>query len=151
MDRDILLPIVGTKQRPMHCGPVCIELVLKFYGFENMDQAIIGKDLNVKGNRGCFPRDVIKYLKRYNITAEKSKAITDIEKISEGRPIFLGQRDHFMLLIGREGDNFIYIDPATGRRNRDTLEWFKKEVVDLVLITHIGEHDGRKGKTKKKW
>lgn len=150
MAKNILLPITGIKQRPIHCGPACIEMILKFYGYVNVDQVIVGKDLRVKFSRGCYPYQVIKYLKRFNIIAEKSKKIEDIERISEGNPIVLGQMDHFMLLIGREGNEYFYIDPATGRKNKDTLDYFKREMIDIIIITKVEKPDGRKGKNKRK-
>jgi len=125
-------------------------MVLRFYGYDNITQAIVGKDLNVKLKRGCYPRDIIAYLKRFNIVAEKSKKISDIAKIREGYPIFLGQREHFMLLIGVEGEQFVYIDPATGRKNKDKFDYFKKEIVDLVVITSIGVHNGSQDKKLKR-
>ena len=144
MSKDILLPIIGIKQKHMHCGPACVEMILKFYGYDNIDQNTIGRDLRIKIKRGCYPSDVIRYLKRFNIETEKVKNIELISKISEGRPIVLGQKDHFMLLIGIEGDQYLYIDPYTGRRNKDKLEFFKKDTVDLILIKKVGIKSGRK-------
>jgi len=132
---NILLSIAGIKQKTMHCGPACIEMILKFYGYTNILQEDIGKDLRVIDRKGCYPSDIIRYLRRFNIEVVKIKRLRDVEKIIKGRPIILGQRNHFMLLIGKVGDKFIYIDPYTGRRNRATFEWIQREVVDLLIIT----------------
>jgi len=138
----ILLPISGIKQKSMHCGPTCIEMVLKFYGYKNINQTQIGNDLKVVNRNGCYPSDVIRYLSRFNIVVVKTKRIKSISEIVKGYPIILGQRDHFMLLIGYEDEKYIYVDPYTGRKNKASLEWFQREIVDLLIITSVEKDNG---------
>jgi ABC-type bacteriocin/lantibiotic exporter with double-glycine peptidase domain len=133
--KDILLPIKPIKQIPLYCGPASLELVLNYYGFPYINQKIIGRDLRVRAHRGCYTQEVINYLKRYNIIAEKSNHIEDLKLIKNGQPIFLGQEDHFMLCIGIKGDKYIFIDPEFGSIRQRKLEWFKENVKDLIIIT----------------
>jgi len=144
----IILVIEPIKQRSMHCGPACIEMILKFYGFKYVDQGTIGRDIRVMPRKGCFPNDVIKYLRRYNIEAIKSKNLDDLKEIEKGHPIVLGQKDHFMLLIGVEGEKLIYIDPYVGKKYKTSLSEFKETkdqtIIDLVIIKKVEIPNGAK-------
>jgi ABC-type bacteriocin/lantibiotic exporter with double-glycine peptidase domain len=112
-------------------------MVLKYYGYTMIDQKTIGNDIMVKIKRGCYPHDVIRYLKRYNIFAEKKTGIRTLNYLDNKRPIIIGTYDHFMLLVGRIGKKYFIIDPATGRKGKYEYEFFQKEVKDYVIIKEI--------------
>ena len=135
--KNYVIPVTGIKQKRLHCGPCCIEMVLKYYGFKNVDQVTIGKDINVKIKRGCYPHDVIRYLKRYNITAEKRKTLGTLMYLEHKRPIIIGTYDHFMLLVGVIDTKYIVLDPATGRKQKYDYKFFKEEVKDYIIIKEI--------------
>ncbi len=136
---DFVLDIKGVKQKKLHCGPCCIEMVLRYYGYENIDQETIGKDINVKIKRGSYPRDVIAYLRRYDIIAEKKTALSTLKYLDKRRPIIIGTSEHFMLLVGKEGDKYIILDPATGRKNKYTYDFFREEVKDYIVIKEVAK------------
>ena len=137
--KNYLLPIKPIKQKTLlHCGPACLQLILNYYGFSNINQSIIGRDLKVRQRRGCYDQDIINYLKRYNIESIKSKHIEDLEKINRGYPIILSQEDHVMLCVGVEGDKYVFIDTEFGSVRKRKLDWFKKNVIDLLIVTKVG-------------
>jgi ABC-type bacteriocin/lantibiotic exporter with double-glycine peptidase domain len=140
----VILKVKPIKQKSLHCGPCCIEMVLKFYGFKNVTQITIGKDINIKVKRGCYPRDVIRYLKRFNIIAEKRRTLNTLEYLKYKRPIIIGTQEHFMLLIGLKDKKYIIIDPSTGRKQKREYKFFKEEVKDYIIIIKECKNDKRK-------
>jgi len=140
MENNFILKISPVKQLPCHCGPSCIEMVLKFYKIKNIDQVKIGKEINVTFRSGCFPFQVIKYLKKYNIVCRKDggrkRALSYFEKTRQ--PIILGEVDHFTLLIGKKDDKYIINDPYYGKQKIKSLDYFQKINEYLIIIEALG-------------
>jgi len=136
MENDFLLPIKSIKQLPAYCGPACIEMVLKFYNIKNIDQKKIGKELGIIWREGCFPYQVIRFLKKYKIICVKDRSkkrpLEYFEKTKQ--PIILGEVDHFTLLVGKNKDRYIVIDPYYGKAVSKNYNYFQKIKEYLIIV-----------------
>ena len=131
----MVLKIKSIKQIKYHCGPACIEMILKYYGINKFDQKEIGTKFKVKIIRGCYPYQVIKYLKRFGILAEKRGVWEGIPFDNLKHPIIVGTKTHFLLFIGRnKKKKLVLIDPAIGKRIYRTMKYFYKEIKDYIVI-----------------
>ena len=129
------LKIKPIKQIKFHCGPACIEMVLKYYGINKPEQKEIGKRFRVRIIRGCYPYQVIRYLKRFGIIAEKQGVWEGIPFRNLKHPVIVGTKTHFLLFTGQnEKEKLVLIDPAKGKRIYRTMEYFYKEVKDYIVI-----------------
>lgn len=130
------LKIKPIKQIRYHCYPACIEMILKYYGINKIDQKEIGKKFKaIKILRGCYPSDVMKYLKRFGIMSEKRGVWEGIPFSNLKHPVIVGTMKHALLLIGKsKGGKMVLIDPAIGKRIYRTMKFFYYKVKDYIVI-----------------
>ena len=140
LSSNFILKIPPIKQRPCHCGPVCLVMVLNYYGIKNINQIKVGQDMHVTFRDGCFPFQVIKYLKRHNIICRndrsKKRALSYFEKTHQ--PIILGEVDHFTLLVGKQDDKLIINDPYYGKQKVKNLSYLSKVNEYILIIEALG-------------
>jgi len=132
-----VLSIKGIKQLSLHCGPACIEMVLRYFGYNNIKQRRIGKDIKVNLKEGCYTIDIIRYLKRYNIITEFRKGKNVLKSLTITHPIVICTRSHFMLLVGKENEKYIIINPASGNHIKKDIDFFKKEIVGYIIVREV--------------
>lgn len=120
--------IIPIKQLVLHCGPACIAMVLSVCGHP-VDQVVIGKDLQVMNRKGCSSQDIVQYLRAYGLEADVS---TDSSEI---KPLQIVRTDrHFMLVAGREGDDYVLVEPLGGKFTKRDEAWFKEKVDEVIRI-----------------
>jgi ABC-type bacteriocin/lantibiotic exporter with double-glycine peptidase domain len=140
MENNFILSIKPIKQLKCHCGPACIESLLKFYKINGISQVKIGQDMHVTFRDGCFPFQVIRYLKRHNIICRndrsKKRALSYFEKTHQ--PIILGEVDHFTLLVGMKDDKLIVNDPYYGKQKVKNLSYLNKVNEYMLIIEALG-------------
>ena len=134
-NRDFVLNIKPIKQLPIHCGPACMEMLLRFYGIKNVTQKKIGRDINVLWREGCLPNQVIRYLKKFKIVCRISRRKYALDYFEKSRqPIILGESAHFTLLIGKKKDKYIIIDPCYGRCRIKNINYFLEDINEYVIV-----------------
>lgn len=133
----MILEINKIRQLRNHCGPCCVEIVLRFLGMENVTQKEIGEAVKLKENRGTLPHHLIKYMKGMGIIACKRINHNLDEYLLSKKPVIVGTRNHFMILFGKIEDKFLIYDPQSGKTNKKQLIFFKRNVRDYIVISEV--------------
>jgi ABC-type bacteriocin/lantibiotic exporter with double-glycine peptidase domain len=120
--------IIAIKQLAFHCGPACLAMVLSVCGYP-VDQAVIGNDLRVIERKGCLSQDIAQYLRAYGLKADVTKDVFDIQ------PLQIVKTDkHFMLVVGKEGNDYVLVEPLGGMFTKRDESWFKQKVHEVIRI-----------------
>lgn len=120
-----------VEQKPSFCGPACVSMVLKVFGY-NEPQSKIGDLSNTKVGSGTHPNTLIKVAQ--DITKNKVKGawidvehITDLKDevrlwLSEGALIIVDYKKnilfpeaksaHYSVCVAVEGDELVILDPS---------------------------------------
>ena len=134
-ENNFILSVVKIKQLPLHCGPACMEMLLRFYGIKNVTQKKIGRDMNVVWGDGCLPSQVIRYLKKFKIFCRISRKKYALEYFEKShQPIILGEASHFTILIGKKKNKYIIIDPCYGRCRLKSQDYFSQDINEYVIV-----------------
>ena len=120
--------IIAIKQLAFHCGPACIAMVMTVCGYP-IDQAVVGKQLQVIERRGCSSNDISRYLSSKGLQAEVSRDVSDIQPLQ-----IVKTGKHFMLVAGRDGDDYVLVEPLGGMFTKRDKQWFKQSVSEVVRI-----------------
>jgi ABC-type bacteriocin/lantibiotic exporter with double-glycine peptidase domain len=135
----IVLPIKGIKQKPLHCGPVCVCMILRYYGVRQT-QDEIGRAIKIRRLGGSYPSQLMKYLEKYGVRTQKVRTLNFEKYFIHPRPAIIGFKQHFCLLIGRINSHAVVIDPQTGRKSIVKKDYFKnvKDYIKITGVTYAG-------------
>ncbi len=149
----MILDIKPIKQKPLHCGPACMQRIFEFYNIDGQTQERIGKEMNVRFNRGCYPFQVIRYFRKYGIESHKVTVFRDkwgetYKYLKKNRPIMISNGSHFMLLVGCEQDfgghtTFFIMDPQKCEVVKKNTEYMKGKIKDYIIIDVISYENAR--------
>lgn len=120
--------IIPIKQLLFHCGPACIAMVLAVCG-NPIDQAVIGKQLQVIERKGCSSQDIAQYLQSYGLQTEVSRDVSNIEPLQ-----IVKTGKHFMLVAGRDGNDYVLVEPLGGKFTKRDSQWFEQRVDEVIRI-----------------
>jgi predicted double-glycine peptidase len=94
-----------------------------------IDQAVIGKQLHVIERKGCSSNDIARYLSLQGLPAEVSRDVANIQPLQ-----IVKTGKHFMLVAGRDGDDYVLVEPLGGMFTKRDEQWFKQSVSEVVRI-----------------
>ncbi len=120
--------IVVIKQLAFHCGPACIAMVMTVCGHP-IDQAVVGKQLQVIERKGCSSNDIARFLSSQGLQADVSLDVSNIQPME-----IVKTGKHFMLVAGRDGDDYVLVEPLGGMLTKRDSQWFKQSVSEVVRI-----------------
>ncbi len=127
------------------CGPAAVATLLKAYGIEDSERNIA---LRTRCNSysGTRSVDLVNYLNGqygYKLNAEY-RSVDDVSSLKDVEGLLIAEvrasafTDHFVAVMGIEGNSVTVADPSVGRF-RTTTEAFSKEWRNKVIVVSLKE------------
>ncbi len=119
-----LLP--GFKQSPSNCGPVCLQMILEYYG-ASVSEAELAIAAKTTLERGTYDHDLLDAAKQYGLDGEwKDNATIDDLRAAVDAHVpsivtwFSTNEVHYSIVIGADEENILLQDPDNGDRESFT-------------------------------
>ena len=132
-----MLNITPYKQRPGYCGPVCLYMILQYYGVRTTLQQL--KRLSrCNPSLGTSIEGLLKAAKHFGLTGwyKDFSTFSDIRRqIKKKIPVlvdwFSTDDGHYSVVVGIDKKNIYLIDPEVGKRRALDLQTFKRVWFDF--------------------
>lgn len=123
-----MIPIKPIRQKPSHCGPACLEMVLSYYG-KKITQQQIAKHAGTTHAQGTPPHSLVKEAQRHGCIANYIQEGTHAQLhrwvMRERIPVivdwFSVDDGHYSVCVHLTKKNIWLADPEYGKIRR--MDW----------------------------